>query len=144
MAIISYSKFIDSDITRELIRPEESEELATIEGVTYVYIPEGSVLSESQPEEIQNSISDAVLTDELKSQIKHESPHCKLISQRVIDKIRERYSIEDEQYFSRIGIGAALGLYEFLPGEEDLLRDFGVYVEGVRQWGRDQRALIGL
>ncbi|MFN3587567.1 MAG: hypothetical protein ACK4UT_08685, partial [Moraxellaceae bacterium] len=59
-------------------------------------------------------------------------------------RIRAVYSVEDEQYFSRIGVGAALGVYAFKPGEQDALMAFGARVEGVRQWGRDRRAEIGL
>jgi hypothetical protein len=67
-----------------------------------------------------------------------------MISEQCITKIRERYSIDDEAYFSRISAGAALGVYTFQPGEREQLLSFGEFVETIRQWGREQRASIGL
>ena len=150
MSIISYKKYITNEFTRALVLPADQDhkflgtELATIGDTTYVFVPDGATLPSNQPAEIVNSIETVTLTDTLREQIKAASPHCKLISQRVIDKIRERYSLDDEQYFSRIGIGKALNIYEFRQGEQDVLLEFGVYVEECRQWGKDQRAVIGL
>ena len=41
-------------------------------------------------------------------------------------------------------VGAALGAYAFEPGEQDALLAFGAHVESCRQWGREQRAALGL
>ena len=60
------------------------------------------------------------------------------------EKIRASYSAEDEAYYSRIGVGVALGSYEFEPGEQAALLEFGSFVESVRLWGREQRAELGL
>ena len=49
-----------------------------------------------------------------------------------------------KSYCARIGVGVALGAYQFQPGESDALLAFGAHVEGVRQWGRAQRAALGL
>jgi hypothetical protein len=129
--------------------PEENgqtigTELATIDGVTYISLPDAAVLPMNQPDEIASSIQPVTLTDQLRAEIKADSPHCQLIAQRVIEQIRSRYSVDDEAYYARIGIGVALGIYEFEPGENDALLQFGNYVEQCRQWGRDQRAAIGL
>ena len=59
-------------------------------------------------------------------------------------KIRDKYSLSDEQYFSRISSGAALGIYTFEAGESVALQAFGAYIESVRQWGREQRGQLGL
>jgi hypothetical protein len=119
-------------------------ELATIDGLTYVSVPEGVSLPKDQPAEIVKTIKLVTLTDSLREAIKSASPHCSLINQRVIDMIRNAYSIEDEQYFSRIGIGVALNIYEFQSGEQDMLLRFGAHVEECRNWGRQQRAALGL
>ena len=84
------------------------------------------------------------MTDPLKESIKAVSPHTRLISQRMQEKIRAAYTIEDEQFFSRIGVGVALGAYVFGAGEQAALLAFGAFVESVRQWGRDERAKLGL
>ena len=112
--------------------------------MTYVSVPDGAVLPE-QPTQIAASVVNPVtLTTELREEIKTASLHCQLIHERMEAKIRARYSLSDEQYFSRIASGVALGMYAFETGEQDALVAFGTYVEEVRQWGREQRALLGL
>ena len=121
----------------------DSTELCTIDGISYVSVPDGDL--PEQPVQITASIVDpVVLTAELKEAIKAASPHCALIHERMEAKIRAKYSLSDEQYFSRIASGVALGMYTFQDGEAAALQAFGDYVETVRQWGRDQRALLGL
>ena len=116
-------------------------ELAELEGWHYVHAPEGAALPE-QPTEID--WQPVELTDALREQIKAASRPVQLISEEMQRRIRSAYSLEDEQYFSRIGVGAALGAYEFQPGEQEALLAFGAHVEAVRQWGRAQRQEIGL
>lgn len=128
----------------QLSTPEGSAELCTIDGVTYVSVPDG-VTPLDQPIQIAASIINPVtLTTELREAIKSTSTHCQLINERMEAKIRERYSLSDEQYFARISSGVTLGMYTFDAGEQDALMAFGTYVEEVRQWGREQRASLGL
>ena len=116
-------------------------ELCTIEGITYLSVPSDYSLTE-QPAEI--GFQQTVLTDSLKDAIKANSRACELIATDVQAKIRDRYSLEDEQYFARIGVGVALGAYTFLPGEQEALLAFGAYVEECRQYGKAKRTEIGL
>ena len=116
-------------------------ELAELDGWHYVFVPDGVTLPEQHDEIKWQAVA---LTDALKEQIKAASRPCLLIWEAMQQRIRAVYSLEDEQYFSRIGVGAALGVYTFQPGEQDALMAFGAHVEGVRQWGRDERAKIGL
>lgn len=116
-------------------------ELCTIDDVTYISVPDGYVIEE-QPSEI--GFTQTVLTDALMESIKANSRAIQLITERVQCRIREKYSLEDEQYFARIGVGASLGVYTFLPGEQDTLVAFGNYVEECRQYGKTQRAEFGL
>lgn len=119
-------------------------ELATIDGTTYVVLPDGAVLPADQPTEIASSIATVTLDPVLREQIKAASPHCKLIAQRMIEQIRAAYSIDDEMYFARIGVGAATGMYQPSSDELQAMTVFGEFVESVRQWGRQQRAELGL
>ena len=116
------------------------------DGRTVVALFEGFTLPANQPAEIAASIEvlPAVLPDLLREQIKAASPHVTLISQRMIDQIRSRYTQDDENYFSRIGVGAAMGMYVPAPGELQAMTVFGEFVEAVRQWGRGERAKLGL
>ena len=80
----------------------------------------------------------------LREQIKAASPHVKLIAQRMIDQIRASYSIDDEMYFARIGVGAASGMYTPSTGELSEMTVFGEFCEAIRQWGRAERAKLGV
>jgi hypothetical protein len=149
--IVSYQKFIDALRTVELRLPEGERlerigtELCTLEGVTYVSLPDGAALPENQPEEIADSIVDPVtVTEELRYQILGASPHARLIAERVIARIRERYPLDEELFLNRIATGVANGLYEYQDGEEAEVIAFGVWAEECRQWGRAQRAELGL
>ncbi len=107
-------------------------ELATLaNGVTYVSLPDGAVLPETQPEEIAASIQVVALTAELKLALEAVSPHVALIRQRVRDKIAERYALFDEIKLLRTAPSAEAAAYND-------------YVESCRQWGRDEKSKLGL
>ena len=145
--IYAYTKVSTPYTTIQMAMPYEMDsenqctELCTLEGVTYVSVPD-SVTLPDQPAEL--TITEATITPELRDQIKAASPHVALIAKRMEMRISSKYSLSDEQYFARIGVGAALGAYTFAPGEQDELLAFGAYVEAARQWGRDERAKLGL
>lgn len=145
--IYAYTKVSTPYTTIQMALPYEMDsgnqctELCTLEGVTYVSVPD-SVTLPDQPAEL--TITEATITPELRDQIKAASPHVALIAKRMEQRIRSKYSLSDEQYFARIGVGAALGAYAFDPGEQDEFLAFGAYVEAARQWGRDERAKLGL
>lgn len=124
-------------------RADESgaTELAEVDGAVYVHVPDGAVLPE-QPIEIawQPVTPDAVLL----ARIKAESRSVQLIAQAMIEKIRSSYTIDDEMFFARISVGAATGMYQPTPGELQEMTVFGEFVESVRQWGRTERAKLGL
>jgi hypothetical protein len=134
--IYKYQKITDQFTTHCLVEPDynllETEdritELCTIDGVTYVSVPDSITLPE-QPEQI--TVEEVVLTDELKAAIKSESPHVQLINDRVVNRIRERYSVNDELKFLRIG----------LSEESTAYND---YVEECRAWGRGEKEKLGL
>jgi hypothetical protein len=71
------------------------------------------------------------LTDELKESIKSASPHVQLINDRVVSKIREVYSLNDEIKMIRLS-----------PSEESTA--YNDYVEECRDWGRTEKARLGL
>lgn len=116
-------------------------ELCTIDGITYLSVPDGVTLP-AQPPEI--TLETVTLTPELREQIKAASVHVAFIAERMIQKIRAAYSIDDEMYFARIGVGAANGMYTPTAGEMADMQAFGQFVEGVRQWGREERVKLGL
>ena len=118
-----------------------AQELAEFDGHAYVHVPDGATVPE-QPTEIdwQAIVPDAALL----ARIKFESRPVQLIAQAMVEKIRAAYSIDDEMFFARIGVGAANGLYQPSTSELAELAEFGQFVEDVRAWGRTERAKIGL
>lgn len=121
--------------------PEGAIELCTLDNVTYVSIPEGLAIPEQHPE---ITLTPVIVDYGLRERIKASSRACQLIAEEMQQRIRAQYSVEDEQYFARIGVGAALGAYTFQPGEQEVLLGFGAFVEEVRQWGRERREELGL
>lgn len=116
-------------------------ELAEVDNWHFVHVPDITDIP-AQPSEIQWQAVE--LTPELREQIKAASRPVQLIAQEMQRRIRAVYSLVDEQYFSRIGVGVALGAYQFQPGEQEALMAFGNHVESVRQWGKAERAKLGL
>lgn len=106
-------------------------------------MPDGVALPEQLPQ-VAATLAPVTLTPELRDRLRATSPHCALISERMVQKIRARYSIDDEMFFARIGVGAATGMYQPTAGELAEMQMFGEFVEGVRQWGRAERVKLGL
>ena len=134
--IYKYQKVQDAYTTHCLVEPDynllETEdritELCTIDGVTYVSVPD-SIILPVQPEQI--TVEEVELTDELKESIKSASPHVQLINDRVVSKIREVYSLNDEIKMIRLSPSAESTAYN-------------EYVESCRDWGRVAKANLGL
>ena len=116
-------------------------ELGTIDGLTYISLPDDAVLPEQSGE---IGLAQITMTDALKEQLKSVNPHCRLVDQQIRAKIRERYDAEDEMYLTRISVGNLMGIYTYLPGEQQAVFDYGAYVESVREWARSERAKVGL
>lgn len=116
-------------------------DLAELDGWRYVAVPEGVV--PDVPEAL-TTWEPVTLTTELREAIKLASPHAQLIAQRVIDRIRAQYPLDEELYFARIAVGAMQGSYTLLEGEADALAQYQADVEAAREWGRLARAELGL
>ena len=152
-SLIAYRKAISRETTIALRLPLDAtqgqatpHELATLpDGRTVVMLPDGLTLPADQPAEVAGTIEHLTpLPVDVREQIKAVSPHVALIAQRMVQMIRDAYSLDDEMYFARIGVGAATGMYTPTPGELADMQAFGEFVEGVRQWGRAERAKLGL
>jgi len=147
-SIVRYQKVTDEHTTYRLNEPRDAEgesqatELCTLgDGYTYVALADGATLP-AQPDAI--TVEPVTLDDALREQIKAASPQCKLIARRMQEQIRARYGLEDELYLTRIGVGQNRGSYTPTAEESALLDDYQAWVEGVRDWGRAERAKLGL
>lgn len=142
MQIISYQKHITTEITRELRLPDGENhqrigtELATVDGITYVSLPEGAVLPAEQPAEIAASIAVVSLDAATLESIKAASPHYKLINARVQERIRAKYSADEEYKLLRLAVIAATPSADFTA--------YNDHVESCRAWGAAAKAEIGL
>ena len=122
--------------------PDGGMELCVLDGITYV-----TVLDDADPlpeQHLEITLEPVIVDAGLRDRLLAESRACQLISQAIIDRIRAKYPIDEELYFARIGIGSLTGLYQPSESEMQELANFGAYVESVRQWGRDERAKLGL
>ncbi len=136
----AYRKLITSLNTFEIRLPEsapgqrQGQEIATLaDGRTIVCLDDGATLPAEQPAQIAASIEALPnpLPAELRAQIMDASPHARLINQRVVEKIRAEYSVDDEIKMLRIAPSA----------ETTAWKD---HVEACRAWGRAERAKLGL
>lgn len=143
--IYSYTKFRVDGVNGYTIQHSNTEnndivELCTIDDVTFIYIPD-SIELPLQPEEIQ--LVDVTLTVDL-SILREHSPIEKMIQMETQMKIRSKYSLEDELYFSRISIGQLSGLYTMTASEQQQVAEFGAFVEQCRSEANLKRASVGL
>jgi hypothetical protein len=152
--ILKYQKATTTFTTYRLREPDIGQgdpggneagltELCTIDGWTYVFVPDDAVLPE-QPPEIDDSIEAVTLSAELREEIKAASPIVRLSYRRLQERIRSRYSIEDEQYLTRISIGSLSGTYTLQEDEPALISAYQAWVEECREIARQERASLGL
>lgn len=145
--IIKYQKKIDQYTTHTLREPDYKDgdprctELCTIGNDTYVHVPDDLVLPEQPGVLNMEAVS---LAPELREEIKAASPHVQLSYQRLNERIRARYSIDDEMYLARIAVGAQMGTYQLQPDEPALLAEYQQFVEAQRELARQERAGWGL
>jgi hypothetical protein len=152
-SLYAYRIVIDSVTTHALRLPTtEAGQMAGQElchlpdGRTVAVVFDGHTLPADQPAAIAASIEllPSPLPPELRAQIREASPHCRLIAKRLVERIRAKYSQDDEQYLTRIACGKALGTYTFLPGEEDMIADYQATAEAARAWAKAERAKLGV
>lgn len=136
----AYRKVITAINTFDISLPEsapgqrQGQEIATLaDGRTIICLDDGATLPAEQPAQIATSIEalPSPLPAELRAQIMAASPHARLINQRVVEKIRAQYSVDDEIKMLRIAPSA----------ETTAWND---HVEACRAWGRAERAKLGL
>ena len=130
--IYKYRKTTDKYTTHSLLGPENEQitELCTINGETFVSVPDGVKLP-VQPTAITGSVINVDLTDDEKDKIRQASPHVRLINQRVVEKIRKRYDINDELKMLRIGLTAETS-------------EYFAYCEECVAWGTAEKKKLGL
>jgi hypothetical protein len=134
-SIVKYIPVSDEYTTYNLLYTPSTEMdgpfptfLGKLDEYMYVSIPDNLVLPE-QPSQI--TIETVTLTPELKEALSASSPHVALVNARVREKIAERYALYDE-----------IKLIRTAPSDE--FNIYNAYVEGIRAWGRAEKAKFGL
>lgn len=103
-------------------------ELATLsDGYTYLALAPQAELPQ-QPDYVE--LVEVELTDTQREELSVLSPALTIISSRVVEKIRQRYSVDEEIKCLRLA-----------PSEQT--DAWNAYVEQCRQWGRDEKAKLG-
>lgn len=94
-------------------------------------IPDGQAIDAEQHQSVLDTLDYPELTVELIEQISIASTHVQLINERVRQKIAQQYSVHDE-----------IKLLRTAPSPE--FDAYNEHAELCRQWGREQKALLGL
>ena len=129
--IKKYKKITDKYTTYSICE-EGITELATINGETYISIPDDVVLPEQAK---QIKLEPVILTDELKEQIEIASPHIQLIKKRIREKIAKKYSIEDELKIIRNKINGI---------DVEKYTEYNTYIEACIAEGEVKKEEIGI
>ena len=142
-SLIAYRKAIDAITTHTLRLPQPepgqqagqaAQEIATLaDGRSIVVLFDGHTLPTDQPAQIADSIEvlPSPLPDALRTAICEASPHVRLINARVVQAIRDRYTVDDEIKCLRLA-----------PSPETVACN--AHVEACRAWGRAQKTALGL
>lgn len=143
-SILRYQKKSDAftEYTLQAQDGMQIDELATLDGWTYVCVPTNFDCPQS--EQVAASVEAVALTPELRQRIMQVSPQVRYINSRMQSMIRVKYSAEAEAYYARIMSGAAAGLYDYKPGEQAEVEAYITHVEGARAWGREMREALSL
>lgn len=124
----SYTKQSDQYTTYLPTAPLDGSltELCTLDDGRTVVSVDGTL--PEQPAEVV--LTELLLDDALRAEIKAKSPHVALINARVVERIRSEYSQDDEIKALRVG--------------GDYAAAWGEHVEACRSWGDEQKEALGL
>lgn len=127
-SIYAYQKISDQYTTFLPNAPIDGSltELCTLDDGRTVVSVDGEL--PAQPVEVV--LTELLLDDALRAEIKAKSPHIALINARVVERIRAEYSQDDEIKALRIG--------------GDYAAAWGDHVEACRAWGDEQKEALGL
>jgi hypothetical protein len=157
--IYSYAKFTDAYTTYTVIEPDYKEgdaqiiELCLIDGTTYVSVSDAIILPK-QSEQVQETLKEVILSEELKDKIKNISIHYKLIEERA-KNVLFKMKPEEGRYFmlsfDPVKMEAEKIKYEISATTLNLkdslkpyLKDSVGYAQEIEQWKIDQKVKLGL
>ena len=147
--IMSYQKITDKFTTHTLREPDyeqlESEdritELCTIDGITYVSVPD-TVDLPKQPADIAKTLKKTIINDELKKKIMDQSP----IIAYIDDKVRKKITADVEQSQElRLLRNEINRIREAINIQENAeYKGINDKILSSRQWGQQQKEKLGV
>ena len=147
--IYQYQKIIDQYTTHTLHEPDYEQlesadriiELCTIDGITYVSVPD-TVDLPKQPADIAKTLKVVSLTDDLKKQILDQSP----IIAYIDIKVREKITVDVEQSQElRLLRNEMNRIREAMSiADEAGYKEINDKILAHRQWGTQEKEKLGL
>ena len=101
-----------------------------IDGYIYLTVPDNFT---------QDKMEDVVLDDKLKEQLRSISPHWQRYKERVIEKIREKYSLDDE-----LNIIHTRNLGTKTTDDKAKISEYDNYVQSVKDYYAKYKANLGI
>lgn len=152
-SLIAYRKVSDEYTTYQLKLPEGetagervAQEIATLpDGRTVCVLNDGAVLPSNQPPQIAASIQ--VIANPTAAQleaVRKHSPHDALVRRRITDRIRSRYTVEDELQLLRMAVGELMKLYSPTPAETAAVNSYVEFWAAAMDKGRQEQSKLGL
>lgn len=146
--IYQYQKVIDKFTTHALREPDyeqlETEdrvvELCTIDGITYVSVPDAVTIPD-QPEEISRTLRQVTMTNELKKRILNRSPVIAYINTQVRKKIQEDVEQSEELRLMRNEINRIRQSVNIM--EDSDYKEINDKILSHRQWGTQRKNELG-
>jgi len=124
----------DANLPENAIIHLSSDQLVNFDNYQYVAF-EGDI--PEQPKGIK--LEEVVLTAELKEKLRKYSSHWKRYKERIIDKIREKYSIDDE-----LNIIHTKNLATKTTEDKTKITEYDEYVKSVKDYYAKYKANLGI
>ena len=128
-SIFAYRQVTDAYTTYQLRLPDGGIELATVDGLTFVSVPDGPALPAEQPAQIAPSL--VLLTDEQVAQLRDVSPYGRLVARRVAERIRAGEAASSAKEWGETQL-IALGLTADVPARIEAMRGARMAAGGAR------------
>jgi len=125
---------IDANLPENAIIHLSNDQLEEFDNYQYV------AFEEKAPEQPKGIIlEEVVLTEELKEKLRQKSHHWQRYKERVIEKIREKYSIDDE-----LNIINTKNLATKTTDDKSKISEYNNYVKSIKDYYANYKASLGI
>ena len=125
---------IDANLPENAIIHLSNDQLEDFDNYQYV------TFEEKAPEQPKGIIlEEVVLTEELKEKLRKNSPHWQRYKERVIEKIREKYSLDDE-----LNIIHTRNLGTKTTDDKAKISEYDNFVKSIKDYYANYKASLGI